>query len=145
MFAYLSDTTAYYGVVLFSYMLSSLITALLFFLLLVLGFAIFLQGKKDLAPKERIFSVRDGGAAVLWTVAGLLTVYNLVTEVIDILSYAKDKLYILSSEDIFDMLLSILFTLFLCVFCFVTGRMAERWLPTVLPEEDENEADDFLA
>lgn len=139
---YAADVTELYGVTLFSYMLSSVITSLIFLLALVLIYALFVQGKEINAGEDKIFTLRAPTARALFTAALILTVYNLVSETFSVIAHLKENLYILSGEDIFDITLAFLFILFLAVFCFVAGRMAERLFPT-LPACDES-ADDFI-
>lgn len=139
--AFLSASTASYGTILFSYMLTATITALLFLLLFVLGYALFLQGASD-TPPTAIFTLSDSEGRALALAASLLTLYSLVREIIDILAYAKDKLYILTGEDLISMLVSILFFLALGVLGFAAGREAPRILPTAPLFTDEE--DDFV-
>ena len=131
--------SAPYAVLLLSYMLSAIVTVLLFFLLLLLGYAIFLRdGEAVDAP---LLSLRGGDAKALALAACVLTLYHLVREVIDIFAWAKDNLYIISAEDLISMLSSLLFFLLLGVLCFTTGRVAQRVFKTLPPVEPSDEGD----
>ena len=144
----LSYSVAYsapYGLLLASYMVSSLVTSLLFLGALLLGYALFLQGRGETAYDARVFSLTDPFARPLLLAAALLTLYHLVREVIGMIDYAKERLFVISARDVLFMLLYLLFFLLLGVFSFAVGRMAERVLPPVLAnaEADDDPAADY--
>ncbi len=129
-------SSAPFWLILLSELLSSALSCAIFLLFLVLGYALFMQGRQcdKTAP---LFSLRDGSARVLGLCALAFTLYHLIYEIIDMVSYASDKLYILSSEDILDMGISLLFFLFLGFFVFFVARLSERLLPTPPPANVE--------
>lgn len=129
LFAYAVTDSASYGAILFSYMLSSAVFSLALLFALLLGYALFMQHKSQAADRA-LFSLRDGGARVLALCAAIFTAYRFLSRLLDILSYAKSKLYILSAEDILDFGVSLLFVLLLGVLSFAVGRFAERRLPS---------------
>ena len=139
-FAYSASDSAPYALLLFSYMLSAAVTALLFVLALLLGYALFMQGKR-ISVDTRLFSLEEGAARTVALASALLTLYHIIREIIDIFVYFKEKLYIVTGEDIFSMALSLLFFLALGVFCFSVGRVSERVLPTAPPAEASVEED----
>jgi hypothetical protein len=141
-----ADTAVLYGPVLLSYMLSTALECLLFFLLLVLAYALFLQGKSSAAEvgrDTRLFSLATGDARAILLTSLLLAAYNLVQETLRVLEHLKLKLYVLSGEDVFDITLAFFFIFFLAFFCFVTGRVASRLFPTA-PADEENADADFI-
>lgn len=140
LLAYSPESSAPYAVLLLSYMISATVTALLFFLALLLGYAIFLRDG-EYTESTPLLSLRGGSARAIALVACILTLYHLVLEVIGIFTWAKENLYIISAEDLISMLFSLLFFLLLGVFCFVTGRVAELVFKTAEPEELTDEGD----
>ena len=142
LFSYSAADSAPYGILLLSHMVSGIVTVLLFALALLLGYALFMQNER-VSEDTPFFSLAGNDARVLALAATLLTVYHIVREVIDIFVYLKEHLYIIVGTDLFSMVLSLFFFLALGVFAFVTGRAAERFFPTVPPEEPAPE-DDFV-
>ncbi len=139
LIAYSPAGSAPYALLLVSYLLSAAVTVLLFFLALLLGYAIFLrEGEATDAP---LLSLRGGDARALALIACILTLYHLVREVIDIFAWAKNNLYIISAEDLISMLFSLFFFLCLGVFCFLTGRIAERVFQAAPPNDVTDEGD----
>ena len=142
LIVYTESYSAPYGTVLFSHMLSATVTALLFFLFLLLGYAVFMQSER-VSEDTPIFSCRGRDARVILLASAILTLYHGLRELIDFFVYLRDKLYIVSGEDLLSILFSICFFLALGVFCFFTGRLSERFFPTLPPEEITGE-DDFI-
>ncbi|MBE6655592.1 MAG: hypothetical protein E7609_01820 [Ruminococcaceae bacterium] len=142
LFAYSEADSAPYALLLFSYMLSAAVTALLFLFALLLGYAIFLQNER-VSEDTPLFSLQGKDARALALAAALLTLYHLIREVIDIFGYVRDNLYIVAWEDLLFMLLSLFFFLALGVFCFCTGRVAECIFSTA-PSLPASEEDDFI-
>ena len=140
LLAFAEAESGSYVTILFSYMLTAALTALLFLFFFLLGYALFLQG--DTKTERKFFTLADSEARALALSALLLGVYTLVREIIDMISYAKDKLYILTGEDIVSMIASILFFTALGFFTFFIARIAPHILPT-LPIEI-NEEDDYI-
>ena len=140
LLAFVSAESASYGPILFSYMLTATLTALLFLLFFLLGYALFLQG--DTRDSNAVFTLACGDARAMALSASLLTLYTLIREIVDMIAYAKDKLFVLTGEDILSMAFSLLFFTALGVFCFLVGRIAGRILPTIPLEI--NEEDDYV-
>ena len=132
-------SSAPFWLILLTALLSSLLSSAIFLLFLILGYAVFMQGRPE-DKKAPLLSLGDGSARVLGLCALAFTLYHLIYEIIDMVSYAKDKLYILSSEDILDMGISLLFFLFLGFFVFYAARLSERLLPTAPTAKDEDES-----
>lgn len=132
-------SSAPFWLILLSELLSSLLSSAIFLLFLILGYAVFIQGRQE-DKKAPLLSLGDGSARVLGLCALAFTLYHLIYEIIDMVSYAKDKLYILSSEDVLDMGISLFFFLFLGFFVFYAARLSERLLPTMPTAEDEEES-----
>lgn len=142
LISYSPANSAPYAVILLSYMLVAFVTVLLFFLALLLGYAIFMQNE-IVSEDTALFSLKGNDARVLALAAALLTAYHIIQEIVDIFAYLKDKLYIITGEDLFAMLLSILFFLLLGVLCFCVGRVSGRLFPTPIAIE-ATEDDDLI-
>lgn len=119
----------------FSYALSSLVSSVLLFLLLVLGYVLFLQSA-TLPRARHLFTLRDGAARAACVAAASFTLYSLVLEIVKMVDYAKGKLYIISSEDVFDFTFTILFVLGTGVFAFFVSRLCTRF-PFEQTEEND--------
>ena len=143
-FAAATDPTVLYGEVLATFMLSTAIECVLFFLVLVLVNAVFLQGKRPSSEEsDRLLTLKSDSARAVMLASLLLAVYNLAQELIAFFRELKGNLGILTSEAAADLLMAVLFLLFLAFFCFVTGRVGERLFPTA-PADDENTDADFI-
>lgn len=140
LISYTEDLSAPYALLLFTYMLSAAVTALLLFLALLLGYMLFMQNETT-SEDTPILSLEGRDARVLLLVSAILTLYHLIRETIDIVGYIRDQMNIVSGDDVLSIILTICFFLALGVFCFVTGRVAGRLFPTSLPEEIGDEKD----
>lgn len=140
LIAYSEAYSAPYALFLFSYMLSTAVTALLFFLILLLGYMLFMQSEQ-VSEDTPLFSLAGRDARVLFLASALLTVYHIIRETVDVAAYIKDKMSIITGEDILSMLFSYCFFLALGAFCFLTGRLSERLFPTLPPKEIGEEND----
>ena len=145
LISYSAASSAPYGLLLASYMITSAVTSLLFLGALLLGYALFMNGKPFTDASARIFDISDVGARPVLLIATMLTLYHLVREIIGMVRYAQDKLFVLSARDLLFMLLYLIFFLLLGVFSFAVGRISERIFPPLLLEdgEDTEEADDY--
>lgn len=145
LIAFTTADSAPYGVLLASYMITSVVTTLLFVGVLVLGYALFLQGDKATSREGGIFSLSDAYARPVLLASALFTLYRVIREVIGMVEYARDRLFVISARDVLYMLLYLLFFLLLGVFSFAVGRISERIFPPLLLEdgEDTEEADDY--
>ena len=144
LISYSAATSAPYGLLLASYMITSAVTSLLFLAALLLGYALFMNGKPVAEASARILDTSDAGARPVLLSAALLTLYHLVREVVGMVRYAQDKLFVLSARDLLFMLLYLIFFLLLGVFSFAVGRLSERLFPVLLIEEDaEDESEDY--
>ena len=132
-------SSAPFSLILFAELLAEALSATVFLLLLVLGYSAFMQGRKQ-GNGAALFSLGDASGRILGLCALIVTLYNLVYEIVEIVRYAKDKLYILSGEDILDIGISLLFLLFLGFFLFFVARLSERLLPTLPPDDSDEEA-----
>ena len=141
LISYSPANSAPYAVILFSYMLVALVTVLLFVLSLLLGYAIFMQNDR-VSEDTPLFSLKGNDARALMLAAALLTAYHVIREIVSVFKYLKDKMYIVTGEDLFSMLFSLLFFFALGVFCFLVGRVSGRVFPT--PPLTENEGSDFI-
>ena len=144
LIAALGDDIDLFSTILFSSMITTVINSLLFFFLFILGYAFFCLGARA-RDDDRLFTLRDSGARVLLLAGGLLSLYRLISEIFSVHAHLKSNLYIVSAGDIFDIVLALVFPFLLCFFIFVMGRLAERLFPTAIPEEAENDEDDYLA
>lgn len=144
LIAALGDDIELFSTILFSSMITTVINSLLFFFLFILGYAFFFLGARA-REEDRLLTLRDSGARVLLLAGGLLSLYRLISEIFNIHAHLKSNLYIVSAGDIFDMVLALVFPFLLCFFILVMGRLAERLFPTAIPEEAENDEDDYLA
>lgn len=134
--------SAPYAILLLSYMLSAAVTALIFLLALLLGYTLFMQSEQ-VSEDTPLFSLKGRDARVLLLVSGLLTLYHLIREGIDVVLYLKNKMYIIAGEDILSILFSFCFFLALGAFCFTVGRVAERLFPT-MPRREHSEEEDYV-
>lgn len=137
LFAYYADPIYLYSEILFTYMLTSIVTSLIFLLIFILCFSLFFYKRGEDAEKK-IFTWRSPCARAAAIGAGAFTLYRMIGEITEMAEYAKAKLYVLSGEDIFDFIFTVLFILLTGVLSYVTVRLAERLLPTV-PREDSVE------
>ena len=134
--------SAPYVLLLLSYMLSAAVTALLFLFALLLGYALFMQN--DLSTEDTpLFSLKGHDARALFLASGLLTLYHIIREIIDVTLYLRDKMYIITGEDVLSILFSFCFFLALGVFCFLVGRTSGRLFQALPPEEISDE-DDYI-
>ena len=51
----------------------------------------------------------------------------------------------LSEGDVIDFTIALLFPFFLWLFTFAVGRLSERLFPAPRPDEDESDAEDYIA
>lgn len=142
LISYSEEYSAPYALLLLSYMLSAALTALLLLFALLLGYALFMQSEHP-SEDTPLFSVAGRDARMVLLTSSLLTLYHLIREAIDVVSYLKDKMYIITGEDVLSMLFSFCFFIALGVFCFFVGRISGRLFPTALKEEKGDE-DDYV-
>lgn len=142
LIAYTAAGSAPYGVLLASYMITSAVTTLLFLCVLVLGYALFLQGDKATSREGGIFSLSDAYARPPLLAAVLFTLYRTVREVIGMVEYARDRLFVISARDVLYMLLYLVFFLLLGVFSFCVARLSARILPPILAKEAEDDEEE---
>ena len=106
------------------YMLTALVVGLIVLGCLGGGYALFLQREGDASA----YSLKNPVARTVALGAASLSIYYLVTEIVDFLSYAQDRLWVLTGAEVFDFCYFVLWILLAGGFAYYVGCFGAKRL-----------------
>ncbi len=124
IYEYSESLSSPYLLVLFVRILTSLLNAAVFFLLLFLGYLLFARrgGRRD----GRFFGFAGADTRILWLAVFAIAAQDLAVFIIDFIAHLKSKLWLFDGGDFIDALISLLFIAFCALLAFLSGRFASR-------------------
>lgn len=135
VYEYSESLSSPYLLVLLVRVLTALLNATVFLLLLSLGYLLF--ARKTKRHDERFFGFGGTDTRILWLSVLIIAVQDLIVFAFDFIEHLKGKLWLFDGGDLADAFISLFFIVFCALLAFTSGRFASRAFFSPATSEDE--------
>ena len=132
---YSEDLSSSFGYILLVYLTKELLSCAVLFLILLLGYLLFMR--RETTHEVVFFGFRGSDTRMLSLGVGLITLQHLAVFVTSFLEHLKEKLWMFDGGDLADLIFSLLFIALRALLAYAIGRLAMRLLYPLPKAEEE--------